>query len=600
MRGVLSRFRRHAGKAVPVAVLLLAQAGGSIAAPVVAVTEGTGPDERVLRYELQVDPQDIADYDPVVRRTAERMASGIIAERRQALLDAGLQAFGDLYGGAQSLGTLGEHALMHSGLGKINKLFNYGGAVFAAVTAARQFSAGDPDEGMATSTKAIINFAISEFGWGSLQVAGVSLYIFDIVLREWQDAVMEAGVENFQGVYDAEMRKRARSINDWKRVVWEIYLQAERDAGGREPDGNRFRELLDAEIRRHVTVALTPEVLLEWEKSHAGLGMTGFHGIIERQLADTRGGALQAMLTLRVLPEVMRRAADRSLDRLLAVYNTELKREMNRKLRLQVTVFGPTGPVGVAIPLPAGGEWTGETGPDGTFTLEITNFARIRAGLPDRVRVDMPGGVEEKPFLRRGQEAVAVFGRPRTPYVARYRFEESPVSCRRTTRDALTDAFVGSETFGRDTPGTLQLDMSGFANGTVIVGRYDSAARDWPVMSPGLWQGNELHLGEPRVLSISRLRNCRFDFFTPGIEFQSGACEVLRENERIVGDNRVRTTCDSTARLELAAIVAEMGDETRVLDVAGAEGQALVRVIRQSLRRGLENFDPSMLRGGAR
>ncbi|MBV2360596.1 hypothetical protein KUH32_12490 [Thalassococcus sp. CAU 1522] len=582
------------------AALLVGMAGPAGAAPLIAITEGHGPDETVLRYELGASASDDAAGRAVMRQVADGIRSDIIDQRRGALLDAGLQIFGDLYGGAQSLGTLGEHALMASGLSRINTLFTYGGAAFAAGTAARQFAAGDTDEGMATATKGLINFAISEFGWGALQVAGVSLYVYDIVLREWQTAVLDAGAENFRGVYDAEMARRARSLSDWKRIVWALYLKAEADAGGREPDANRFRALLDAEIADHVTVRFTPEVLLEWDKGKTGLGLTGFHEIIEDQLADDRADAVRAMLTLRVLPEIMRRAADRTLEQLLATYNTDMRREMNRRLRLQVTVFGLTEPTRVSIPLPAGGSWDGEVGIDGSYAIEMTNFARIKAGLPDRVRVDMPGGPVEKPFLRRGQQAVAVFGTPVTPYVARYRFEEGPIACRRTTRDATTDAFIGSETFSRDGPAAVTLDMAALPGGTVVVGRFDAQTRDWPLASPGLWRGTDLHLGAPRVMYLARLRNCRMDFFTPQTEMQAGDCQVLREYERIAGDRRIVTTCDSTARLTLSGLVAEIGGAVQVLDVQSAEGKALIGVIRQSLSRGIKDFDPSLLGGMSR
>lgn len=280
------------------------------------ISSGSSPNEKIDRFELP-SGKAIPPLASIKALAAEFMAGDAVSQS-EAVLEARMELFGDALGGVSITATLSEQLLQLHGLQSVNNALNWAGIVLTVVSAASDIADGNTKKGTLDALKGYMSFAIERWGWGSLQVAGVSLYFLEITFREWDKATFAAGLDNFRDVYRASFKENGRGVNAWKRVAWEIYLKAEAaGAASRDPASNSFGSLMTAEVETYTARSFTPEMLLNWEKSNVGLGMYGGQERVEKALASEYAVEIQAMLLKDVYPEIAKRAGERNIRQML-------------------------------------------------------------------------------------------------------------------------------------------------------------------------------------------------------------------------------------------------------------------------------------------
>lgn len=564
------------------------------------VTEGTGPAMRVVEYRLapgagtfRLDADSVEDVVAAIRAEDEAAA-------RQEGIDIALQVYGDWQSGLQAGSAVAEHTLALSRLSGVTKGLTYAGVVFTALQVGNDWSQGRDTAAATGAYKGAIEFAIGIYGWPALQAAGASLFLFDLTLRQWQSGLRESYLDRWRPGFRRAFREDPalrRSVNDWSRIVWDLYLQAERvSAGNRNPDMNRFRDLVEAEVASYAALGDLERVAFYTDLDQTGGGSSGLNDEIIAALADEYRESLLAMLTLDVLPPIAVRAHTRQVRRMLEWTNEHHVPERNRTFRLEVTAWGG-GDGQVRIPLPAGGEWGGPLGPDGTFTLDITLFAYIRAGLPELIVLDGPDGRQEAPLLLRGDRAVAIFGQPQAQYVARNTLDEGPRFCMRH-QYTVDRIHIESERFTDAERAPVTFDTAVMPGGLMVAGHYDDAAGRWAQAAPGVVRhGYQLHFGPPLVDGLSIMENCTVSLFSPEGQVASGQCRFVRQTERFEDGRIIMDRCESDGRVTLTGIFADMGQGMQYWPMEGATGRMIADIIRQSVREGVVNMTPDMLQG---
>lgn len=562
------------------------------------ITEGSGTQERVVRFERIPNAAFLSDQ-PLLQLAAD-MAGADSAKRDAAMFNTGMILFGDGFGLSATLGTLAEHAAMLNGFSAINSAFTWGGLIFTVASASKDFAEGNPESGLATSLKGLMSFAISKWGWGALQVGGASMFFIDLTLREWADATFDAGLDNFREVYRASYADNPRGVNEWKRRAWEIYLVAEqRSAGSKDATAALYRDMMNAEVTRYVSREFTAEMLLYWEKNRTGLGMFGDQEDVEDMLAAEHRTEIEAMLVKKVFPDIARRAASRAMDQLVATYNGGLRRDLNGMITLELTAWGVQGPAAVTMPFADGGGWNWQTGADGTLIQPITRLAFLKAGMPQQVVLEAGGAVQERAVRVIDNRIIAIFGEPKAATVTRMRLTEGPRWCRLIRRDAATGAVIDSTAAEFPALPETVMDMAVLPSGVVVAGVYDAATGRWRDASPGVWRfGNELHFGPPKLNGIETMTDCNVDLLTSEGKTATARCNLYRRDEAVnARGERVERRCDSTASTDMVGVFADTGQGLTYFDMSGAEGKALVDVLRRSMREGIKGFDPAMLQG---
>ncbi|MFP4327850.1 MAG: hypothetical protein ACLFQL_07560 [Paracoccaceae bacterium] len=570
----------------------------AMAGPCAVISEGRGPTERVAEYRLApgggagLSEESVAAVLDAMRTERESAIT-------QSGLNSGFQLFGDGLGAAAGVATVVEHAAMIPSLGTTNSILTYAGLVVTVVQVAGDLRAGEHKSAGVNAYKGALSFVVGRFGWGALQIGGVSLFVVDVLLRDVESGARDIYLDRWRPVFARFLRESPearRSINDWKRIVWGFYLEAESYAGD-DSDERRdyFRGALRDEIDSYLAMADEAAISLYADFDRTGGGASGLNEQIIRDLRETFTFRLEAMLARDVLPEIMERAEERQIRLILQRLNRDLRPEMNRLVRLDVTAWDvPSGRV--RIPL-ADGEWGGPLEANGTFSMEFTNFAWIKAGLPQRIILEGPDGSREAPLQVQGDRAVAIFGQPKASLITRSVLTEGRRFCN-LSRYTLDRALIDMERREDRDRSPVTIDTAVLPDGLVILGRYDADTGQWTKASPGVWRhGTQLHLGEPRIDGLSILENCRISVLTPEGEVAQSQCRLVRQREWIRGGELRHLRCGSDAEVSLRGVFTDIGEGMRYYPLDGEAGKMLTQILRRAMREGVEGISPDMLQG---
>lgn len=560
------------------------------------ISSGSGPIEKIDRFERSPGKA-ILPLASIKALVAEFKA-GDAAAQSKAIVDARMEVFGDTLGGVSITATLTEQLLQLHGLQSVNNALNWAGIVFTVVSAASDIADGNTKKGTLDTLKGYMSFAIERWGWGSLQVAGVSLYFLDITFREWDKATLAAGLDNFRDVYRASFTESGRNVNEWKRVAWDTYLRAEAaGVASRDPASNSFGSLMTAEIEKYTARSFTPEMLLNWEKSNVGLGMYGGQERVEKALAAEYAVEIQAMLLKDVYPEIAKRAGERNISQMLARLNGPVRNELNTEVVLEVTAFGLTGPAEVVIPTPDGKSWGGMTDSSGVFRMTFSKLSFLKAGLPSKLLLRHDNQEDSRDFRIAGNKVSVMFGDPSAALISRFRLTENERSCVYTSRNTQTSTVGYVKSLRLPALGGSTVDIAVLPTGTILFGRYDEGAGRWQDAAPGHWHlDTDLLVGPPYVGEIDKLSNCSLDFLTPAGKLGAAACTFWRIKEKTLGQEQLRLRCDNPGKLDLVGVFAnptiagqpaEPGGGLKYFPLDGPEGQTLVNVLRTSMAKGI-------------
>ena len=567
------------------AALIISTATLSHAQLYEAVTEGSGPQERVRYFQLNPSAGDVIIAAPEVEAVAAAMEAAQAMDRSATILSAGLTSIGDASGGFSAVGTLAEQVLLVPGLENINTSLNYLGLVVVGLQVANDLARGDDTSAAAGAYKGVFGYVISQYGWGALQVAGVSIYLFDMTLREWNVAVNAAADANWRAAYQEFYRTKGRSVNDWKETVWRLYLRAElRNGDDRDAARNAFAAYVDGEINAFVNRAFAEEVGAYHDGGGGLFSSFGFghRSVAERMVGEAKT-ALEAMIARDVLPEIAERAQAREELKQLDQMNWYLRPEMNRLIRLDVTFWGTEGAEHVSIPV-EGGDWGGPLATDGTFTLDFTRYAWLKAGVPQRVVVSTGAGPVEAPIRILGDRAIAVFGVPPSASMVRYDLSEGARSCQERLLDPATRHAVRIlDEYDLPALPDSTLDIAVLQSGQTIVGQFDTETVEWRDASPGHYDPEDgiMRFGPPRVGHLAEIRECRFGSISSGGLVSVEGCVFVRRTDMTGGADLRERYCRNPGRMTLAGAWIDLGEcyasRCDMLDRGDAQGDGRMR-----------------------
>ena len=570
-----------------------------IAGPIQTITEGDGPAERVVEYRLAPDAMNFRIGDTNVLAIANAIEAKQGAAATQAGLDTGLQIFGDGFGGTGVLGTLAENAGKITALKGINTVMTYAGLVFTGVQVANDLAQGKHKDAGVNSYKGVISFAISKYGWSALQTSATSLFIFDITLRE----VASGGRKIYQDRWREAMQRFfredvsvARSPAQWQREIWKVYVKTAPSPGKeRAPGTNPFHVALEEELDRYVAAATLEKVAFHDDPSRTAGGSSGLSGDILDDLREEHKQRLLAWVTVKIMPSIARRARERQLRLLVKQMNDDLVFKMNYPITLEVTAWNLPGAT-VRIPTKNGDDWGGPLSAQGTYKLDFTTFAWMKAGLPQVIYLDTAQGTTLSAALTvMGHRVVAIFGEPQTPVVTRMRLDEGERRCW-LTRYTLTREVISSKGL-RFTPSAPQiLDSAIVSEGQMVVGLYDGETAKWTSASPAIpLYKTQLHLGEPRYNSLAIMENCNVSLFAANGTVMSGQCRFIRRRERVVRNEIRQMRCTSDGEISLTGVYADVGQGMQFHSMDGPVGKMLTQIAREGVKQGIPGMDPSDL-----
>ncbi|WGW04748.1 hypothetical protein [Tropicibacter oceani] len=584
----------HLGKIAATAIALTAAPLALTAAPIETITQGSGPSEEVVRYQLGPDAMDFRFATDRVTALANAIASDREAARQQEALNNGLTLFGDVFGGTGVISTLAENVGQVASLNGVNTVMTYAGVLFTGVTVANDLLQGKQDAAAVGAYKGVISFAISNYGWAALQTAGTTLFIFDITLRE-----VEAGGRNiYRDRWRPDLQRFfredpsvARTLNDWKSLVWALYETAQPKPGQEKaPGADPFRAGLMAELDRYVGSATLEQIAFYSDASRTGGGSSGLSQTILDDLRAEHKDALLAMIARDVMPEIAQRAKALHMRRLVDQLNRDLRFKMNYPIHLDVTAWGMDG-ARVRIPTRSGDDWGGPLSAQGTFALDFTTFAWMKAGLPDTIVVETAQGTTlQAPLTVKGSMAAAIFGQPVTPIVTRMQLDEGDRRCTRETRTLAGEVLDEERRTFAAGPSQI-LDFAQLANGQIVLGSYDGATGQWASASPGLWlYGTQLHLGEPRYQGLAAMKDCNVSLFTRQGDYAEGKCRFDRERERVTGASVSRVSCTSDGTVTMKGVFADIGQGKTYYPMDDPASRRMI----DEMRKAMSRIDPTM------
>jgi hypothetical protein len=551
-------------------------------------TEGKGPRETIKRFL------------PAPGYEAARLPSGPIKDISSSLLQGhrqvsqekalalGMQVFGDTQGSFAAIGTLAEHALFQSSFSNVNNALNNVGLMFAAVQVARDAMAGNKEAAIYGGLKSWMNYAVGRWGWGSLQVGGVAIFVFDITLREWQAGLTELSEDIWRCRYRRYYQENGRSVNDWKVKLWSLYLEAEKSKG--QP----FGTYIDGVLNEYVSRAFDDSADLALY-SDCGTSSMGDRQFVQDSLKAEYKQIIEAMLVKKVLPEIARMAWRKTVLDQVARANFYLKPDLNESFELMVTVYDLDGPARVVLPLVNGKAWSGSVRANGTFKTRVTKFALMKAGFPDIIKLQTEAGEQQAALSLAGDRLIAMFGTPKAQLISRLKWEEGPQECvvRRLEKNGAIDRKVVDR---EPRPVTL-VDMAQLANGTTLYGQYDGKTGTWSLASPAIISDSKIDFGPPYMDHIQSVSGCQMGFLVAD-KVGKGSCRIERfEKKQVSSTVTIERRCHSDARITLVGAFSRMGDEMRYVALDGQAGKILTDQLREGLIKGTEGFDPSMLNG---
>lgn len=581
--------------AIPVAVAIMLGTTGTglaqtsklktnIPALMEPVTEGRGPDEKVMRFKPAKDADKFRFSDASIAALSAAMEANDQAATRAAQLALGVQAFGDTQGVFAAMGGVAEHALLAKSFSGVNNALNNVGFVFALAQVARDATNGDKEAAVFGALKSFVNFSIGRWGSSALQIAGIATFVVDVTLREWQSGLTEIGVNVWTCRYNAYYDDKGMSVSDWKVKALKLYEEAKKS------DAARFEADLDKALDEYVQRAFAERNIAFFSECNGSY--FGDTKTIQRLIEAEHKGVLEKLMVKHVLPEVSERAWQDNLKQQISNANYTLKPDLNQSFLLEVTVYDAPDGARVVMPLPNGGEWGGALRPDGTFRAKITHYALLKAGFPERVRLEAGDLSEEHALVIADGRMTTVFGVPKTREVVRYQLQEGSQSCkvRRFDRGKL----ISEEQQSRDARPSSTVDMAESGIGAVFLGHYHLEDETWSPASPGRHVSPRLVFGAPYVDDIQAMKNCHFDFFTIQ-NLVEGECSIERFERKAFGENKViERTCASTAQMDVIGIFASLGgSKKQYFGMDTPEGREAVAVIRKIMNNSLTSDDPA-------
>ncbi|HHL22003.1 MAG TPA: hypothetical protein ENJ52_10835, partial [Aliiroseovarius sp.] len=247
---------------------------------VAPVTEGRGPHEKVVRFEMAPNADDFFVPQGNIDALAGALEAGNRAVRDAAQIDLGIKAFGLTQGAFAAMGTLAEHAAYLKSFSRVNTALNNIGLAVALVQVTRDISDGNTEAAVIGATKAFVNYAVGKWGSSALQIAGVATFIVDVTLSEWQAGLTDIAKDVQYCRYKAYYAAHGMSVRDWQEKALALYEEAER-----QKDITAFDTWLDAAVNEYVHRAFNSGALeLYSECGGSSFGDTAYiQGLIEAE-----------------------------------------------------------------------------------------------------------------------------------------------------------------------------------------------------------------------------------------------------------------------------------------------------------------------------
>lgn len=545
-----------------------------------ARTKGAGPGETVTGFE--VAPNALAHRPPsdVINKLGNSLIEKNDAAQAEAAAALGRDSFGIKLGINAAIGTLAEHALWLEEIAPVNAAYTYIGLALGVAQVARDAAAGRDDAALTGGIKTWMSFSISKWGTGAMQIGGVALFVVDVTLTQWQGAVVSAAKDVWACRYKAWYQNHPRPMSEWKAIIWKAYLDSEKDSGA------LFGTYVDGILNEYVGRAFKDELLPTYgDCNAASFGLE--HSSIQNLIMQDFKSLLERALAEKVMPEIADRAFLRNLEAQIPLARQRLMPVLNRVFELTVTAYGYPEGTPVIVDLPAGGRWGGKLRADSTMTGKITYYAIEKAGFPDKVRIEGPNGSEERRLALEDGRLTATFGTPEVQVVARYLLSEEAGTCE--VARIASDGTRSTETAGSPQHALQHVDFAILPNGSWVVGKYDIST-GWPIASPGVATSTGIELQAPFFDAITRLENCGMGFLSDG-SLAGGSCTVTRfDSKAVSARTTIERTCRTPASLSLEGIFASVvTGEMDYYPVDGAEGKAIVDILKQSLRQGVKS-----------
>ena len=529
--------------------------------------------------------------------------------------DEGWSEFGLMFNIEGAVGTLAENAVHMGGLKNINKTLTELGLFMTVWQVSMDLSRGDNTAAGINSYKGMMYYAIGKFGWTNLQIASVAILAIDIALNEFGTEAWLARTDAWRQSYTAyyreeESKARAseygvqkivpdtheemiakirkqktggRSINQWKILLDYYYKKAE--------TAKRFKALVANEVDRYVGRYWESDeyegMLTGYRQTAVGVAPgTSLTDEIKTKLENEHRARLMAMFVVKIFPEIARSAWLKALPAEVDRLNRVLKPELNDSYIVEVSAYGLKGSARFYITKPAGGKWVGKIAQGKLKRFRMTKFAYIRAGMPDKVTLEGPNGVVEKPLVFKNGKATVVFGKPTAPQlVTTLRTEESAQTCRVTRH--LKNGKTMTEKEDRAARNTLTIDQSVSLTGNnsvnVIFGKYDPESGQWLKASSGIYNpsSNGVEFTAPYLDNIHRLYDCR----TKESELMEWMSDMDCSFERIyisrdTSGTTTESKCVSQVHIKPKGVYVKMGQTMKFFSFEGEAGES----IRQSMR----------------
>lgn len=663
--------RRFGGMAAVALALVLAQPGGAAAQAVapapapapaqvdpaqVFVVETRNPgrtDESALRFRLAPAlAQAIRGHGGAAALAANARLSAvgadILADAAAAadlrVRTAGWDQFALAFGFTAAGVTLADQLAELPAFGPLNGVLTHLGLVLTAWQVTMDLSRGDNAAAGTNAWRGSIGFALARFGNRLMQVGGVSAWFLDQTLQNFGQTAWAARADHWRQAYaryyregEAAARQAefgvqpilrptveehlrrieaqttgGRSVNDWTILLWHYYTAAANPAG--------FEALLRAELDRYVARFWSDPDMESWldDSGRAGLAQgASLTDAIRINIEAEHRAALILRLQRDVLPEVAARAWLLDMQDEAARLNREAIPELNAPVEIVVTAFGLDTPATVVMPRAGGGEWRATLQPGRSRTLRLTRLAWLRAGLPDRLRLEHAGGVEERTFaLAESGRAGVVFGAPQAQHIVSLAVTEGAQDC--TLTRTHPDGRAETETLTRPAraPWTLHSGNVPGPQPISIVGRY-APGRGWAeaaMSTPGTALGGPVGapaappaaattavFSEPRFDALAEVA-CTLD--TSSLQSAEAMarymasmgtslplnCTFLREDVSLAGGIETRTHCRSTGEMRIHSLLLPLPDGERFMDMAQVMQDSLGPEGMQQLLEGLEGM----------
>ena len=581
-------------------------AGAEPYSPILVETRGSGPKEQVVRFEVN----SLARFHPLQRQVTLNAPLRAAIESAQAdsvaiqqvvqnqAVEQGLStlSFGLGLGGATTtlLEQLSNSAAVSSVYSELGTRLGYLGLALTVYQIALGPASGDGRPEILNAYKSIAGYLIGRFGTPGVQLAMIAGLPIDISLSYFGDAAWSAREDAWRQSYQKyyrEMEEGAESAHYGSDALEErvAAIRARTEGGRTEKEWRlvlawyldnierpeNFNRVLETEVRNYTKLFWDSERFSEYaaDVDQATVGYARGASLtlaIRNKLEEEHYSTIMAKLIRDVLPQIARSRFMEALEDQVASLNRTVRPELNAPLTLEISAFGFEAPAKFHMLLSDGDSWSGTLTPGEPMRITLTKLAWLKAGFPDRIRLDHPDGALERRFVFEQDEALVVFGKPDTRgMIASFSREEGPQSCMVTTR--RDGRLVQDDTETRPSnPGTT-VQTVGTPEGYMILGRFDGTS--WISAAPGRVLGGARELRDARLAlsagdgiyaapyfeSIVAITDCKAEETELITDVPLLSCRVHRLHRD--SDNRGTTRvsrCTAEMRLELEGVWTEV------------------------------------------